>query len=71
MVLEGFYVYYPRTDATDKPVLIRNVTASGNWEVTSTYNRSSSPFGAHGEIVVRPETVLSPTGSNEVHLLAN
>jgi hypothetical protein len=69
MVLEGFHVGNPRTDTTDKPVLIRNVTASSNWVVTSTH-RSSSPFGTHGEIVVRPETSLSPTGSNEIRLSA-
>jgi hypothetical protein len=70
MVLEGFHVGNPRTDTTDKPMLIRNVTASSNWVVTSTH-RSSSPFGTHSEIVIRPETVLSPTGINEIHLVAN
>jgi hypothetical protein len=69
MVLEGFHVGSPRTDTTDKPVLIRNVTASANWVVTSTHS-SSSPSGTHGEIVVRPETSLSPTGSNEIRLSA-
>jgi hypothetical protein len=70
MVLEGFHVGNPRTDTTDKPVLIRNVTASADWVVTSTYNSLTSPFGTHGEIVVRPETSLSPTGSNEIRLSA-
>jgi hypothetical protein len=69
MVLEGFNVGNPRTDDTDQPVLIRNVTASATWWVTSTHS-SSSPFGTHGEIVVRPETSLSPTGSNEIRLRA-
>jgi hypothetical protein len=67
IILEGFHVGNPRFDNTDQPVLIRNVTASSNWVVTSTHS-SSSPVGTHGEIVVRPETVLSPTG--EIRLSA-
>jgi hypothetical protein len=51
------------------PILIRNVTVNGNgsWDLTS-YHNSGSPFGTHAEIIVRPETIFSPTGTNEVHL---
>jgi hypothetical protein len=49
-------------------VLIRNVTVNGNG--TLQVNAHSSSFGIHSEIVVRPETVFSPTGTNEVHLKA-
>jgi hypothetical protein len=54
------------------PVLVRNVTVNGdgNWEVWST-NNSSSPFGTHSEIVVRPETDFAPTGAHMVHLWAH
>lgn len=54
------------------PIIIRNVTveSSGNWVVMSTYN-TSSPFGTHSEIVVRPETHFAPTGTNVVHLVVN
>jgi hypothetical protein len=50
------------------PILIRNVTVNGNgsWTVES-YN---TPFGTHSEIVIRSETVFSPTGANEVRLEA-
>jgi hypothetical protein len=70
IVLEGFHGGNPRNDSTDQPVLIRNVTASSNWVVTSTHVVSSSPAGTHGEIVMRQETSLSPTGSNVIRLSA-
>lgn len=60
-------------ETTVNPVLIRDVTVngSGSWTVTSTHNTSSSPFGTYSEIVVRSETIFSPTGTNEVRLVAN
>jgi hypothetical protein len=59
------------TQTESNPILIRNVTVNGNgsWDLTS-YHNSWSPFGTHAEIIVRPETVFSPTGTNEVHLKA-
>jgi hypothetical protein len=59
------------TQFESNPILIRNVTVNGNgnWDLTSCHN-SWSPFGTHAEIIVRPETVFSPTGTNEVHLHA-
>jgi hypothetical protein len=61
------------TRTTNSPVLIRDVTVNGagSWHVTSTYNATSSPKCTHSEIVVRQETHFAPTGTNEVHLLAN
>lgn len=58
--------------STNNPVLIGDVTVNGNgdWHVTTTHD-GSSPFGTHPEIVIRPETVISPTGSNEVVFTAN
>jgi hypothetical protein len=49
-------------------VLIRNVNVNGNGSLT--VNAHNTTFGRHSEIVVRPETVFSPTGTNEVHLKA-
>jgi hypothetical protein len=61
-----------RLVSTNNPVLIRNVTVNGNGNLNVvTDSTTGSPFGMHSEIVVRPETVFSPTGINEVHLLAN
>lgn len=51
------------------PILIRNVIVNdnGDWDVSC----SSALNCTHSEIVIRPETVLSPAGSNEVHLVVN
>jgi hypothetical protein len=61
-------ITYDQTLFSSNPVLIRNVSVTGNvsWDVSS----SNMPFGTHSEIVVRPETVFSPTGSDSVRLKA-
>jgi hypothetical protein len=69
-VLENIIVSGSRTDNSNNPVLIRNATVNGSWEVTSTHN-GLSPVGSRSEIVIKPETSFSPSGSNVVHLLAN
>jgi hypothetical protein len=72
-IIENEDITYMRLVSTNNPVLIRDVTVTGNGNlyVTSTYVDGASPFGTHGEIVIRPETVFSPTGINDVHLVTN
>lgn len=61
-----------RSVSTNNPVLIRNVTVNGNGNLyVVSDSTTGSPFGIHSEIVVRPETVFSPTGIYEVNLVAN
>jgi hypothetical protein len=68
-VIENEYITGIRLVWSRNPVFIRGVTVTGNdgnLYATSSYDAASSPFGTHGEIVIRAETVLSPSGVNEV-----
>ena len=54
------------------PVFIDNVTVNGQGTyVITSWHHSSSPFGTHAEIVIRPETDFAPTTGHEVHLMVN
>lgn len=74
----GSWTETPRTISDNEntyshaPVEIQsvNVTATGNWTVTSVHD-GNSPFGTHSEIVVWPECDFAPTGSDSVHLVVS
>ena len=67
-IIENEDITYIRLVSSNNPVLIREVTVSGNGNLY-VYS-SNTPFGTHPEIVIRPQTVFSPTGANEVHIEA-
>ena len=63
----GLYISTTMTINTANPVLLCNdtVTSTGVFNVTSTHT-SSSPFGTHAEVVIRPETWFQQGSSVDI-----